>query len=262
MSFGSPSPLKASERARTLNLSPGFSSVLITRGNGNEIGHAREKYFAAALFRAKIPRLNRRSFIMDTAAPPPPSPRDVTHILQEWSGGDRDAANRLMPLVYAELRRLARNYLNRERSDHTLQPTALVHEAYLRLVDQKRTTWQNRAHFYAIAAQMMRRVLIDHARAHGAQKHGGLAHKLSLDEARFAPDERPADLLALDEALNVLAKIDKRKSKVVELRFFGGLSLEETAEVLEVSEKTVRRDWEMAKLWLHRELSEKAAGKV
>jgi RNA polymerase sigma factor (TIGR02999 family) len=132
--------------------------------------------------------------------------------------------------------------------------------ADLRLVDQSRVTWQNRAHFFAIAAQMMRRVLIDHARTHRAQKHGGLTQKLSLDEARFAPEERPADLLALDDALKALAEVDERKSKVVELRFFGGLSLEETAEVLQMSEKTVRRDWQMAKLWLHPELSGRAAG--
>ncbi len=191
---------------------------------------------------------------------PPAPPHNVTLILQEWSDGDPDAPARLMPLVYAELRRLARDYLRRERSDHTLQPTALVHEAYLRLVDQTRLTWQNRAHFYGIAAQLMRRILVDHARTHGAQKRGGATQKLSLDEARFSPEERPADLLALDEALKALAETDERKARVVELRFFGGLNMEETAEVLQVSEKTIRRDWQMAKLWLHRELAETAAG--
>lgn len=190
----------------------------------------------------------------------PPTSHNVTLILQEWSDGDLDAPARLMPLVYAELRRLARDYLRRERSDHTLQPTALVHEAYLRLVDQTRLTWQSRAHFYGVAAQMMRRILVDHARTHGAQKRGGATQKLSLDEARFAPEERPADLLALDEALKALAETDERKARVVELRFFAGLNTEETAEVLEVSEKTVRRDWQMAKLWLHRELAQRAEG--
>ena len=188
-----------------------------------------------------------------------PSPKeDVTGILEQWSEGDVDAPARLMPLVYAELRQLARNYLQRERSDHTLQPTALVHEAYLRLTDQTRVTWQNRAHFYAIAAQMMRRILVDHARTHVAEKRGGLRHKLSLDEARFVPEERAADLLALDEALKTLGATNERQSRVVELRFFGGLSEAEAAEVLQISEKTVRRDWQMAKLWLYREMSKTA----
>ena len=192
---------------------------------------------------------------------PPLTPHnDVTLILQEWSDGDTGAPERLMPLVYAELRRLARDYLRRERPAHTLQPTALVHEAYLRLVDQTRLTWQNRAHFYGVAAQMMRRILVDHARTRGAQKRGGPAQQLSLDEARFSPEERPADLVALDEALKALAETDERKARVVELRFFAGLNMEETAEVLKVSEKTVRRDWQMAKLWLHRELAKTAAG--
>jgi len=198
---------------------------------------------------------------METTPPAAAAPpHNVTLILQEWSAGDSDAPARLMPLVYTELRRLARDYLRRERSDHTLQPTALVHEAYLRLVDQTRLTWQNRAHFYGVAAQLMRRILVDHARTHGAQKRGGPTPKLSLDEARFSPEDRPADLLALDEALKALAETDERKARVVELRFFGGLNMEETAEVLQVSEKTVRRDWQMAKLWLHRELAETAAG--
>lgn len=188
------------------------------------------------------------------------SHNDVTLILQEWSDGDTGAPARLMPLVYAELRSLARNYLRHERPGHTLQPTALVHEAYLRLVGQTRLTWQNRAHFYGVAAQMMRRILVDYARTRGAEKRGGPAPQLSLDEARFSPEERPADLLALDDALVTLSETDERKARVVELRFFGGLNMEETAEVLKVSEKTVRRDWQMAKLWLHRELAKTASG--
>jgi len=179
---------------------------------------------------------------------------DVTEILQDWNGSN-DALARLMPFVYDELRRLAASYLRRERSDHTLQPTALVHEAYMRLVDQSRVQWQNRAHFYSIAAQMMRRILIDHARAHASDKRGGHERRLSLDEAAILPQERAADLIALDDALKQLAATDERKSRVVELRFFGGLSVKETAEVLGVHPATVERDWTVAKAWLYRELS-------
>jgi RNA polymerase sigma factor (TIGR02999 family) len=160
-----------------------------------------------------------------------------------------------MPLVYRELRSLARRYLNKERPDHTLQPTALVHEAYLRLVDQTRADWQNRAQFFGVAAQVMRRVLVDHARARDADRRGGQVLRVSLDEARIAPQERDADLLALDDALNRLAEVDERKSRVVELRFFGGLNVEEAAEVLGVHPATVRRDWTVAKAWLYREIS-------
>jgi RNA polymerase sigma-70 factor (ECF subfamily) len=179
---------------------------------------------------------------------------DVTQLLHDWSDGDKSAAERLMPLVYDELRRLAGAYLQRERSDHTLQPTALVNEAYLRLVDQSRVSWQNRQHFFGIAAQLMRRVLVDHAREHAAEKRGGLRHKVSLDEANISTGERAAELVALDEALTKLTKIFPRKGRVVELRFFGGLSVEETAEVLGISDKTVMREWQSAKLWLYREL--------
>jgi len=181
---------------------------------------------------------------------------EVTQILQEWNDGSAEAPARLMSLVYAELRRLARSYLRREREAHTLQPTALVHEAYLRLVDQTQIAWENRAHFFGIAAQLMRRILVDHARAHSAEKRGGPGVKIQLDEAHFMPEERGDDLLALDEALERLAETDPRMSRVVELRFFGGLSELEAAEVLGVSERTVRRDWQMAKLWLYRELSQ------
>lgn len=186
------------------------------------------------------------------------TPHDVTRLLQDWSRGDAEAAERLMPLVYDELRRLARSYLRRERADHTLQPTALVNEAYLKLVDQTRVSWQNRSHFYGIAAQVMRRILVDHARLHAAEKRGGLQHRLSLEEVNVSAEERAAELLAFDEALVKLSKLFPRKVLVVELRFFMGMSVEETAEVLGVSDKTVMREWESAKLWLYRELD--AAG--
>jgi RNA polymerase sigma factor (TIGR02999 family) len=189
------------------------------------------------------------------------APRDVTALLREWSGGDSAASERLMPLVYDELRRLARGYLRRERADHTLQPTALVNEAYLRLVDQTRVNWQSRAHFYGIAARMMRRVLVDHARSHAAEKRGGARHRLSLDDVSLPVEERAAELVALDDALVSLAELDPRKARVVELRFFGGLEVKEAAEVLGVSDKTVMREWERAKLWLCRELDVGGAGR-
>lgn len=180
---------------------------------------------------------------------------EVTQILNEWSGGDANAPERLMPFVYDELRRLARSFLVKERGDHTLQATALVHEAYVRLVDQTRVNWQNRAHFYGIAASMMRRVLIDHARAHAAEKRGGGSIRLSIDDVQVPLEQRAADLVALDEALKKLSLFDERKGKVVEMRFFGGLSDEEIAEVLGVNARTVLRDWKKARLWLYRELS-------
>ena len=182
-------------------------------------------------------------------------PPDVTQILKDWSDGNEEASAKLMPLVYDELRRLARDYLRRERGDHTLQATALVHEAYLRMVGEGNVTWQNRAHFYGIAARLMRRILVDHARAHNAAKRGGLQQKFALDEARDLPAPGPTDLVALDGALESFAKTYPRKSEVVELKFFGGLEANEIAEVLKVSEKTVLRDWSFAKLWLCRELS-------
>ncbi len=186
-------------------------------------------------------------------------PQDVTRLLQDWSGGDADAPARLMPLVYEELRRLARDYLRRERAGHTLQPTALIHEAYLRMVDQTCVSWQNRAHFFGSAARAMRRILVDHARAQQAAKRGGGAAKVSLDEAATVPaPASDTDLVALDGALQSFARSYPRQSEVVELRFFGGLEAREIAEVLSVSEKTILRDWNFAKLWLQRELS--AAG--
>ena len=159
-----------------------------------------------------------------------------------------------MPLVYQELRNLARRHLQRERGDHTLQPTALVHEAYLRMVDQSRVQWQNRAQFFGIAAQLMRRILVDHARAHVAAKRGGQAERISLEDVQISPEARAAELVELDAALTELAVVDNRKSRIVELRFFGGLSIDETAEVMGVNSATVRRDWTVAKTWLHHRL--------
>ncbi|MGI8819781.1 MAG: sigma-70 family RNA polymerase sigma factor [Chthoniobacterales bacterium] len=193
------------------------------------------------------------------AAPPALDRKDVTELLQSWGDGDADAPERLMPLVYEELRLRARDYLRRERADHTLQPTALVHEAYLRMVDDSTMTWQNRAHFYGIAARLMRRILVDHARAHNTNKRGGLALKFTLDEARALPCEETSDLLVLDGVLQDFARIYPRKCEVVELKFFGGLEAKEISKVLGISEKTVLRDWSFAKLWLCRALTEEAA---
>jgi RNA polymerase sigma factor (TIGR02999 family) len=183
---------------------------------------------------------------------------DATQFLHDWAAGDEAAAEKLMPLVYQELRRLAQNYLRNERGDHTLQPTALVHEAYLRLVDQQRVSWQNRAHFCGVAAQLMRRILLQHARAHQAAKRGGGMQKIYLDETRELIRDNPPDLIALDEALKSLARVHPRESEVVELKFFGGMEAKEIAEVLNVSAKTVARDWSFAKVWLLRELSNAA----
>jgi RNA polymerase sigma factor (TIGR02999 family) len=183
------------------------------------------------------------------------APREeVTRMLIDWSGGDREAPARLMPLVYEELRQLARQYLQQERPDHTLQATGLVHEAYLRLVDQSTTAWQNRAHFFGVAAQLMRRILVDYARSHRTEKRGGGWDKLAFDEALAPAAERSVDLLALDDALKDLLALDPRQSQIVELRFFGGLTNEEVGEVLDVSPRTVKREWRMAKAWLRREI--------
>jgi RNA polymerase sigma factor (TIGR02999 family) len=176
-------------------------------------------------------------------------------LLLAWSRGDEEALNRLIPLVYDELRRLAHHYMRQERASHTLQSTALVHEVYERLIDSQHVQWHNRAHFFAIAAQLMRRVLVDFARSRKYLKRGGQLSKVSLDEALTVSQERGPDLVALDDAMNALATVDRRKSTVVELRFFGGLTVEETAEVLRVSPETVMRDWRLAKVWLLRELS-------
>jgi RNA polymerase sigma-70 factor, ECF subfamily len=182
-------------------------------------------------------------------------PESVTQLLVDWGTGDQAALEKLMPLVYSELRRLATNYLRRERQGHTLQPTALVNEAYLKLVDQRNARWQNRAQFYGVAAQLMRRILVDHARQHQAEKRGGSnQQRLSITSAAQLATEPALDLLALHEALEELAKIDLQQSQIVELRFFGGLSIEETAEVLSIGHATVERDWKMARAWLRRKL--------
>ena len=186
------------------------------------------------------------------------SPGQITHLLVKWSEGDQTALSELMPVVYSELRRLARSHLRRERPDHTLQSAALVHEAYLRLAEQKNAHWKSRAHFFAVAAQLMRRILVDHARRHQAAKRGAGAIKLSLDAAVELPKELSLDLLRLDEALTSLSGIDPQQSRVVELRFFGGLSIRESAEVLGVSPTTVKREWTMARAWLYRELHTEA----
>jgi RNA polymerase sigma factor (TIGR02999 family) len=183
------------------------------------------------------------------------TPEEVTQLLLAWSDGDRSALEKLIPLVYDELRRLARRYMIRERAGHTLQTTALVNEAYLRMVDLKQVRWQNRAHFFAVSAQLMRHILVDFARSRGYKKRGGGTRRIPIDEALGVSAELPEDLIALDDALNSLAEFDSRKSKVVELRFFGGLSVDETAHVLNVSADTVMRDWKMAKVWLLREIS-------
>ncbi len=180
----------------------------------------------------------------------------ITQLLNQWSDGDAEVLDDLLPLVYKELRRQAAGYLRRERSDHTLQPTALINEAYLKLIDQRDVKWQNRAHFFAIAAQAMRRILVDYARERHREKRGGAAENLPIDEAlTIVSQEKSVDLVALDEALNNLAQFDERQAKVVELRYFSGLSIDEAAEVLNVSNVTIRRDWNMAKAWLHQEIT-------
>jgi RNA polymerase sigma factor (TIGR02999 family) len=188
---------------------------------------------------------------------PIPSPplQEITQLLVDWSNGNQAALDQLMPLVYTELRQLAHRYMRRERLGHTMQTTALIHEAYLRLVDQTQVPWENQAHFFGIAARLMRQILIEHARSHTRAKCGGGADTLSLDEAALVSQARAAELLVLNDALERLAAVDPRKSRVVELRFFGGLSVEETARVLNIAPNTVLRDWRLAKAWLHREIS-------
>jgi RNA polymerase sigma factor (TIGR02999 family) len=184
------------------------------------------------------------------------SAEGITQLLIDWGAGDQSALEKLMPLVYGELRRLASNYLRRERAEHTLQPTALVNEAYLKLVDQKNAKWQNRAHFFGISAQLMRRILVDHARQHQAVKRGGVEQRrISITSAEKAAAQPEVDLLALNEALDELANMDPQQSRIVELKFFGGLSIEEIAEVLGIGHATVERDWKLARAWLRRQLS-------
>ena len=183
--------------------------------------------------------------------------QEVTQLLGDWSRGDERALERLIPLVQPELHRLAHHYMSRERAGHTLQTTALINEAYLRLADSTQPTWQNRNHFVAAAAQLMRRIMVDHARQHLSQKRGGGAFRVTLDETALVTSTRSEELLALDEALENLAAFDARKSQIVELRYFGGLTMEETADFLKLSLRTVEREWNLAKAWLHRALSEK-----
>src|SRR5690348_10004065 len=192
---------------------------------------------------------------MQREAQPGAAAGDISKLLRAWSDGDRSALAQLTPIVYDELHRLARRYMKGERPGHSLQATALVNEAYIRLADYKRMSWQNRAHFFAVSAQVMRRILVEHARRHNLKRGGGVPH-VSLEEVAIADGARTADVVALDDALNALALIDPRKVQVVEMRFFGGLSVEETAEVLKVSPVTVMRDWSTAKAWLYRELSQ------
>lgn len=187
----------------------------------------------------------------------PSSP--VTQLLVRWRGGDRDAFDALIPLVYDELRRIAQRYLQAERPEHTLQSTALVNEAYMRMVAQDLPQWQNRAHFFSVAAQIMRQILVDHARNRRASKRGGNVCKLALDDASEQPQQRDLDIIALDDALKTLAELDQQQSRVVELKFFAGLSIEDTSEVLGISPSTVKRDWNTARVWLYRELDRTSA---
>ncbi len=192
--------------------------------------------------------------MQSAAQPDEPAVDEISRLFRAWSDGDQSALERLTPIVYDELHRLARRYMKRERPGHSLQTTALVNEAYMRLVDYERMQWQNRAHFFAVSAQLMRRILVDHARRHNLKRGGAVQH-VSLEEASVVGGGQDTDLVALDDAMNALARIDPRKVQVVEMRFFGGLSVEETAEVLKVSPVTVKRDWRAAKVWLYRELT-------
>jgi RNA polymerase sigma factor (TIGR02999 family) len=193
---------------------------------------------------------------MEEKSQPGAAPGEVTRLLLAWNAGDQAALEKLMPLVYGELRQLAERHFRKERRGHTLQPTAVVHEAYFRLIDQTRVTWKNRGHFLAIASQAMRRILIDHARGRGAEKRGGEVEKVTLDVAIASPEpSREVDILALDEALDRLKALDGTQAQIVELRFFGGLTIEETADVMETSPSSIKRDFRSAKAWLFRELN-------
>lgn len=183
--------------------------------------------------------------------------KNISLILKDWSSGNQAAVDQLMPAIYDELKKIAAQYLRKERSDHTLQPTELAHEAYLKLIDISNVNWQDRAHFFAVSAQVIRHILVDHARAKATDKRGGAAERIVLDEAISFSNEQDTDLLALDEALKELATFDEQQSKIVELRFFGGLTIEETASVLRLSPATIKREWTLAKAWLHKNLSGK-----
>ena len=187
---------------------------------------------------------------------PTPSPQEVTQLLADWGKGDRSALDKLLPLVHSELRRIAQRQMSQERPGHTLQATALVNEAYLKLAGQQGFDWQNRAHFFAVCAQVMRHILIDHARAHARDKRGGGAVKVSLNDALVVAEDQASHFIALDEALRRLESLDPQKGKIVELRYFGGLSVEEAAEVMNISPRTVRREWQRAKAWLYRMMTE------
>ena len=187
---------------------------------------------------------------------PTPSPQEVTQLLADWGKGDRSALDKLLPLVHSELRRIAQRQMSQERPGHTLQATALVNEAYLKLAGQQGFDWQNRAHFFAVCAQVMRHILIDHARAHARDKRGGGAVKVSLDDALVVAEDQASHFIALDEALRGLESLDPQKGKIVELRYFGGLSVDEAAEVMNLSPRTVRREWQRAKAWLYRMMTE------
>ena len=195
-------------------------------------------------------------FVAEFRAMPDMSSQEVTQLLADWGKGDRSALDRLFPLVHSELRRIAQRQMNQERASHTLQATALVNEAYLKLVGQQGLAWQNRAHFFAVSAQVMRHILIDHARAHARDKRGGGAIQVSLNDVAVIAEDQSSYFLALDEALRQLENLDPQKGKIVELRYFGGLSIEETAEVLNISPRTVRREWQRSKAWLYRMISE------
>jgi RNA polymerase sigma factor (TIGR02999 family) len=198
-------------------------------------------------------RYNQLERMQASAMPGEPDRNDISRFLRAWSEGDQSALNGLTPIVYEELRRMAHHYMEREGSGHTFQTTVLVNEAYMRLVDYKRMQWRDRAHFFAVAAQVMRRILVDHARTHNIKRGAGFQHVV-LDDVAVVNGDRTGDLVALDDATNALARLDPRKVQIIEMRFFGGLSVEETAEVLKVSPATVRRDWSIAKFWLCREL--------
>ncbi len=182
---------------------------------------------------------------------------EITQILQDWNDGTEDAKERLLPFVYDELKRQARFFMSRERVNHTLQPTALVHEAFLRLSEQSGIDWKNRSHFYGIASRLMRQILVDHARTHGAAKRGSSPIHFSLDDVQIPVEDRAGSILALDEVLEKLAQFDERQAKIVEMRFFGGMSNKEIAEHLDISERTIGREWQSARLWLYRELNQR-----
>ena len=227
------------------------------RGRGGAVWHAVScKRFLGSVARHRSVSYNLVRLREPESTMTHQAPSEITQMLIELTDGNQEVVNQILPHIYDELKRLSSSYLRRERADHTLQPTALVHEAYMKLVDQKRVQWQNRAHFFGIAAQVMRRILMDHARKHQADKRGGDAEKLPIEEEILVVShDKSAELIALDDALQTLAAMDEQKAKIVELRYFGGLSIEETAEVMGVSVPTINRQWRMAKAWLYSQLA-------